>query len=222
MSKFRNRWDAGRRLGRALSAYAGRDCLVLALPRGGVPVGYEVATALGAPLDVWIVRKVRVPWQRELGMGAVAEGGFVHLNEDVIDSVGLSREDVERAVEDTKREVTARIERYRGKHTSPTLRDKTVILLDDGIATGGTMHAALLAIRAARPDKIVLAVPVAAPDALASITSLVDDVVCLHMPKNLYSVGLWYADFAQVSDEEVVELLRRAQSERDAAHAVAP
>ncbi len=220
MSRFHDRRQAGQRLGKRLAAYAGKNTLVLGLPRGGVPVAYEVAKAIGARLDVWVVRKVGVPWQRELGIGAVAEGGFVHLNRDVVDAVGLSPDDVARAIDETRLEVAARVHRFRGDHSSPRLTGETVIVVDDGIATGGTMHAALLAVRAGGARHVVLAVPVAAYESVEQMRPLVDEVVCLLTPSEFHSVGAWYADFAQVSDEEVLALLKQAQAEREVSHVV--
>jgi putative phosphoribosyl transferase len=212
--RFRDREDAGRQLGSALRRYAAEAPIVLALPRGGVPVGYEVACALGAPLDVWVVRKVGVPWHEELGAGAVAEGGYVHISPKVVSAARLSQEELDAMIETKRAEVEARVRRFRGQRPAPVLRDRTVIVVDDGIATGGTVRAALRAVKAAGPKKVVLAVPVASADIVESLANEVDRVVCLLTPADLYAIGLWYEDFGQVSDHEVVELLRRAR-ERD-------
>jgi len=210
---FRDRADAGRRLAAELRPYAADDSIVLALPRGGVPVGYEVARALNAPLDVWVVRKIGVPWHPELGVGAVAEGGDVYLTREVMAHVGLSDADLSAAIESKRGEVEARVRRYRGDRPTPELRDRTVILVDDGIATGGTIRAAIRAIRARAPRKIILAVPVASPDILEALAPEVDRTVCLLEPRDLFAIGLWYRNFTQVSDDEVVALLDRARKE---------
>jgi len=213
---FRDRGDAGRRLAEALEPLRDSDPFVLALPRGGVPVGFEIAQALGAPFDVWLVRKVGVPWHPELGLGAVAEGGFVHLNRMVLDHVGLSRDHLEHAIEEKQNEVEERVHLFRGHRPPPDLRGRTVILVDDGVATGGTVRAAVQSIREHAPASVVLAVPVAAPDALEALTPEVDEIVCLHTPPALYALGVWYVDFSPVSDDRVVQLLGRARTPRQA------
>ncbi|SRR5690606_22399664 len=216
MNGFRNREDAGRRLAAELRAYAAERPVVLALPRGGVPVGYEVARALAAELDVWIVRKLGVPWYPELGVGAVAEGGYIHLTDAVLRRIGLSEDQLARLIDTKQREVKERVRRFRGERPGPRLRDRTVILVDDGIATGGTVRAAIHSIRAQAPKRLVLAIPVAAPDTVAALSAEVDRVVCLLTPIDLSAIGLWYQDFRQLSDDEVVEILERARSEREA------
>jgi predicted phosphoribosyltransferase len=217
MTRFRDRTEAGRRLAAALRSYATENPIVLALPRGGVPVGYEVAHALHAPLDVVVVRKLGVPWHPELGVGAVAEGGFTYLNEDVLRHVGLSQSELDELVRVKQREVEARVSLFRGGRAKPRLRDRTVLLVDDGIATGGTVQVAIRAVRAESPAAIVLAVPVAAPDAVRELGAQVQRVVCLETPPELYAIGVWYDDFAQVPEEEVVRLLERARQEHDGA-----
>jgi putative phosphoribosyl transferase len=214
IKRFRDREEAGRELGAALRALAGEDPVVLALPRGGAPVALEVARALSAPLDVWIVRKIGVPWHPELGMGAVAEGNYVHLTRDVIGYVGISDDELEKATEQKRREVEERVRKFRAGRPPPELRDRTVIVVDDGIATGGTVRAAIGSIRAHRPKAIVLAVPVAAPDTVKALEAEVDRLVCLATPRDLHAIGLWYEDFGQVSDDEVVRILARAREER--------
>lgn len=211
--RFRDRVDAGHQLAAMLQTYAPEAPIVLALPRGGVPVGYEVARALAAPLDVWVVRKVGVPWYPELGVGAVAEGGYIHLSPEIVAEAGLTKAELDAVVQEKRAEVEARVRRFRGERPVPVLRDRTVILVDDGIATGGTVRAALRAIKAAKPKKLVLAVPVASPDIIESLALEVDHVVCLLAPENLYAIGFWYEDFRQVSDDEVAELLRRSREE---------
>ncbi len=213
-ARFQDRAEAGRRLAAALEVHAGEQPIVLGLPRGGVPVAYEVARALGAPLDVWVVRKVGVPWQPELGVGAVAEGDAVYLSEDMLAQLALPRAALADAVAVKRREVAERVRRFRGDRPAPTVRGQTVLLVDDGIATGGTVRAAILALRALAPRRLVLAVPVAAAQAVAELAPLVDRVVALLTPADLQAIGLWYEDFTQVSDDEVVELLERARRER--------
>jgi putative phosphoribosyl transferase len=220
MNGFRDRQDAGRRLAAELRSYATEHPIVLALPRGGVPVGYEIARALRAPLDVWVVRKVGVPWHPELGVGALAEGGYVHLNQDILGHIGLSKDELAEAIERKQREVEQRVQRFRGDHPRPVLRDRTIIVVDDGIATGGTVRAAIHSIRAQEPKAIVLAVPVAAPQTIQVIEPEVDRVVCLKTPADLYAIGLWYVDFTQVSDDEVLHFLERARQEQAASNEV--
>lgn len=212
--RFRDRQDAGRRLAAELRDYASEHPIVLALPRGGVPVGLEIARELSAPLDVWIVRKIGAPWHPELGMGAVAEGGHVHLSQEILDYVGLSSHTLSKAIEAKRHEVEERVRMLRGDRPRAVLRDRTVIIVDDGIATGGTVRAVIESIRAEGPKKIVLAVPVAAPDVLRTLAAEVDQVVCLLSPVDLYGIGLWYDDFAQLSDDEIVRQLDRAHREQ--------
>lgn len=214
---FSDRRDAGRRLARALERYAGRpDVIVLALPRGGVPVGYEVARALGAPLDVFLVRKLGVPGQEELAMGAIASGGGRALNRYVLDSLGIPDRVVE-SVTAMEREELARRERvFRGSRPPPGIGGRTVILVDDGLATGSTMRAAIEAVRARGPTRLVVAVPVAAGETCAELADAVDDMICLATPEPFQAVGLWYEDFTQTGDDEVRALLARAAEPREA------
>lgn len=213
MVRFRNREEAGRRLAAELWDYAHRRPLILALPRGGVPVAYEIAHALLAPLDVWVVRKIGVPWHPELGIGAVAEGGYVHLSEDIMRRTGLSEEEILSATNKARRELEERVRQFRGPHPRPTLEGRTVMLVDDGVATGGTVRAAVRSVREQNPAEIVLAIPVAPPEVLSSLSQEVDRTVCLHTPSQLYAVGQWYQDFGQVPDQEVVHLLKQARKE---------
>lgn len=209
---FRDRPEAGRRLARELSRYAGRsDVIVLALPRGGVPVAYEVARALAAPLDVLVVRKLGLPQHEELAMGAIASGGARLLSEDVIRVYGVSRDDIERVTATESRELTRRERQYRGDRPFPDVTGKTVVLVDDGLATGSSMRVAVKALRQEKPKAIVVAVPVAAPETCEALRDVSDDVVCAVTPEPFYAVGLWYEDFSQTSDEEVHDLLDRAR-----------
>jgi putative phosphoribosyl transferase len=217
MDGFRDRRDAGSRLAGLLRTFAADHPIVLGLARGGIPVAHEVARALQAPLDVWVVRKVGVPWHPELGIGAVAEGGFSYINPDVLQGVGLTRDQIEGIVQVKQREVEERVSSFRSGRPPPLLRDRTVILVDDGIATGGTVRAAIRSIRAQGPRAIVLAVPVAAPDTLAELAAEVDRIVCLAKPDHLGAIGFWYADFTQVSDDDVLRVLEDAQRELERA-----
>lgn len=217
--RFRDRAEAGRRLARELVGYAGRtDLIVLALPRGGVPVGFEVARALGAPLDVFVVRKLGLPHHEELAMGAIASGGARLLSDDVIEAYGITADEIERVSASELRELARRESQYRGDRRFPDLGGRTVILVDDGLATGSSMRVAVQALRQKRPAGIVVAVPVAAVETCEAFRDLVEDIVCAETPEPFYAVGLWYEDFSQTTDEEVHELLARA---RTAPHASA-
>jgi predicted phosphoribosyltransferase len=210
-TRYRDRAEAGRFLAELLSDYAGSDnVIVLALPRGGVPVGYEVAKALGAPLDVFVVRKLGVPGHEELAMGAIATGGLVVLDQGLVRALGISPAEIERTIAVELRELERREAAYRDGREPPQLEGKTVILVDDGLATGSTMRAAALAVREARPARIVVAVPVAAAETCDEFRDVVDDIVCGLTPKPFRAVGLWYDDFSQTRDEEVRELLAQA------------
>ena len=215
---FRDRTDAGRKLAARLKKYAGRtDVLVLALPRGGVPVAYEVAKELGAPLDVFLVRKLGVPGQEELAMGAIASGGVRVLNEDVISYLGIPGEVIDIVAADERTELERRERAYRNGRPPPDVNGRVVILIDDGLATGSTMRAAAAALRAQKPARIVVAVPVAAPETCEQFKSEVDEVICAVTPQPFRGVGLWYRDFSQTTDEEVRELLARANPQRQRA-----
>ena len=210
MEPFENRVEAGRHLAASLSDYRNRtDVIVLALPRGGVPVGLEVARALHAPLDLLLVRKLGVPGHEELAMGAITGRARV-LNEDVIRSCGISEEDLERETRAERAELERRAARYRGEKPWPELADRCVILVDDGIATGATMAAAAQAVRAERPAELVIAVPVAPPSALARFAQLADRIECPLRPASFWAIGAWYRDFSQLSDEQVLALMREA------------
>ena len=213
-SRFRDRADAGRYLGEALSEYARRDdVVVLALPRGGVPVGFEVARALEAPLDVFVVRKLGVPGHEELAFGAVASGGARILNRDVIRHIGLSSDVIDAVSERERAELARRELLYRGDRPKRRLAGKAVIVVDDGLATGASMRAAVAAVRAQRPARIVVAVPTAALDTCAALSAEVDELVSPLRPANFYAVSLWYDNFEQVSDDEVRRLLEKAKGE---------
>ena len=207
---FRDRRDAGRLLAEKLAAYANRpDALVLALPRGGVPVAYEVARALGAPLDVFVVRKLGVPGYEELAMGAVATGGVRVLNDQLVERLGIPEQMIDAVAARELQELARRERRYRGGRPPPDVRGRTVILVDDGLATGATMHAAIEALRQQKPTRIVVAVPTASPETCEEMKTKADDVICAITPAPFQAVGRWYQDFSQTTDEEVEALLSR-------------
>ncbi len=210
MALFRDRSEAGGKLAERLANY-GPDTLVLALPRGGVPVAFEVAKALGAPLDVLVVRKLGAPGHEELAMGAIASGGVRVLNHDVVRSLRVSEHEIAAAVEREENELSRRERLYRGERLYPKVEGRSVILIDDGVATGATMRAAILALRQQNPKRIVAAVPVGAPDTCELLRREADEVVCVATPEPFYGVGRWYTMFPQTSDEEVRELLSRAR-----------
>lgn len=216
IERFRDRRDAGKRLAEELHRYANRpDVMVLALPRGGVPVGFEVATALDSPLDVFVVRKLGLPWHEELAMGALARGGVRILDEDLIRAAGVSEEEVQRVTATEQRELERRERQYRGARPFPNLTGKTVILVDDGLATGYTMRAAVAALRQEGPARVIVAVPVAARETCAAFRDIADDIVCAVTPEPFHAVGLWYDDFSQTTDDEVRDLLDRSRSARE-------
>jgi predicted phosphoribosyltransferase len=208
--RFNDRKEAGRMLAEALKRHAFReDLLVLALPRGGVPVAFEVACALGAPLDVLVVRKLGVPGHEEYAMGAIASGVQV-LSEEVVQSLGLTERAVAAVVEKEQAELARREQLYRAGKPPLAVGGREVILVDDGLATGSTMEAAIRALRVLGPKRLVVAVPVAPPDTCARLRPLVDELVSVLMPEPFHAVGLWYRDFPQTADDEVRELLARA------------
>jgi predicted phosphoribosyltransferase len=212
--RFRDRAHAGRALGERLhDRYAGTaDVLVLGLPRGGVPVAFEVARVLEAPLDVFVVRKLGVPGHEELAMGAIASGGTRVLNESVVGALGLGEQEIARAAAVERDELGRRERAYRGGRGPVEAMGRTVILVDDGLATGSTMRAAALAVRAQSPERVVVAVPVAARETCDELRVDVDEVVCLLTPAPFYAVGAWYEDFAPTPDDEVRRLLAAADS----------
>jgi putative phosphoribosyl transferase len=210
-TRFRDRKDAGRALADRLSDYIDQpDVRVLALPRGGVPVGYEVARALHAPLDIFLVRKLGVPGHEELAMGAIASGGVRILNEEVVRMTGVTQAQIAAVAADEQKELERRGREYRGGHPAPDVQGRTVILVDDGLATGSTMRAAAAALKEQGPERLVVAVPVAARETCEAFQAEVDEVVCAMTPEPFHAVGLWYEDFSQTTDGEVRELLERS------------
>jgi putative phosphoribosyl transferase len=208
MDRFRDRRHAGRLLAALLKHYKQRpDLLVLALPRGGVPVGYEIAQALHAPLDVLIVRKLGVPGHEELAMGAIASGGVRVLHTSVIQMIGISEAVIDNVAQEEEQEIMRREEVYRGHRPLPQIQDRIVVLVDDGLATGSTMRAAIAAVRQQRPKQVIVAVPVASPDTCEELHAEADEVYCALTPALFFGVGQWYESFPQMSDEEVRELL---------------
>jgi putative phosphoribosyl transferase len=212
---FKNRADAGSRLARKLGAYAAEAPVVVALPRGGVPVGYEIARALGAPLDIIVVRKIGAPGQHELGIGALVDGDHPEtvLNEELLRLIDVSRDYLDREIKLELKEIRRRETVYRKGHPAIDLSGRTVLVVDDGIATGGSIRAALRGIRRRGARKIVLAVPVAAADTLRSLRDESDEIECLESPESFGAIGEFYRDFTQTSDQEVIGLLDRARGQ---------
>jgi len=218
---FRDRREAGRLLAAKLTAYANRpDVIVLALPRGGVPVAYEVARALNAPLDIFLVRKLGVPGYEELAMGAIATGGIRVLNDQLVGGLRIPDYVVDEVAASEQQELARRERLYRGDRPAPDVRGRTVILVDDGLATGATMLAAVKALRQQQPARIVVAVPTAAPETCEQLRAEVDDIICAITPEPFHAVGLWYEDFSQTTDEEVRDLLARSAEASRAAEGV--
>jgi predicted phosphoribosyltransferase len=215
MRLFADRADAGRQLAAGLTEYGGQEnVIVLALPRGGVPIGFEVAASLSAPLDVYVVRKLGVPGREELAMGAIAGDGTCVVDEQLVESLGVTPEELDAAVARESAEIARRERTYREARPAPELSGKTVIVVDDGLATGATMRAAAIALRRHNPKNLVVAVPVAAPRTCASLAHEVDRVVCAFTPEPFHAVGLYYENFDQIGDEEVRRLLAQAAATR--------
>ena len=211
VERFRDRSEAGRMLAERLSAYAGRpDVLVLALPRGGVPVAFEVARVLQAPLDLFLVRKLGVPGQEELAMGAIASGGVRVVNQEVVEALQIPVSIVDEVAAEEQRELARREAMYRGQRPPPEVHGRTVILIDDGLATGSSMRAAVRALRQQNPARLIVAVPTASRETCAAIAGEVDEIICALTPEPFYAVGLWYENFEQTADEEVRDLLESA------------
>lgn len=212
---FRDRTEAGKYLATKLLSHKDRpDVLVLALPRGGVPVAFEVAEALGVPLDIFLVRKLGVPGHEELAMGAISTGGVRVLNEDVVDYLGIPEHIIDAIADEELKELKRREVAYRGNRAQPDVKGKTVILIDDGLATGSTIRAAAQALRQQQPARIIVAVPVSAPQTCDEYRIGVDEIICAVTPERFFGVGRWYVDFSQTTDEEVRDLLERARGEK--------
>jgi predicted phosphoribosyltransferase len=215
---FADRAEAGKRLAEALAGYAGRtDVLVLALPRGGVPVAYEVAQTLAVPMDLWLVRKLGVPGQEELAMGAIAGNDTCVLNRDIIDVLNIDRTTIDAVIAKEQAELERRNRLYRQGRPSPNIEGKAIIIIDDGLATGATMRAAIASLRQAGAARIIAAVPVGAASTCGKIEQEADELVCLYTPEPFYGVGQWYSNFSQTSDENVLALLESAAKSQDGA-----
>ncbi len=220
---FRDRTDAGLSLAKELTAYANRpDVLVLGLPRGGVPVAYEVARALRAPLDIILVRKLGVPGEQELAMGAIASGGVRVLNEDVVRMLGIPAHVIDAVAAKEQRELSRRERLYRGDHPAPVIQGKTVILVDDGIATGATVRAAIALVRQQQPAAVVVATPVAPASTCAELRPTVDALICVLTPEDFLAIGFWYESFPQTTDDEIRLLLSYAWRDHTASGRPAP
>lgn len=204
---FADRRQAGRELARLLPPLESADTVVLALPRGGVPVAYEIAHAIGAPLEVFLVRKLGTPGHEELAMGAIASGGIRVLNDDVVHGLGIRPDQIDVVARREQEELTRREAVYRSGRPLPELKGRTVILVDDGLATGSTMKAAVHAVKQQQPARVIVAVPVGAPETCRALAAIADQVICARTPLSFSAVGQWYRDFTQTTDAEVLELL---------------
>ena len=215
---FRDRFEAGKLLATRLTQYSDRtDVHVFALPRGGLPVAFEIAQAIHAPLDIFLVRKLGVPGHEELAMGAIATGNVRLLQTDIVEAFGISSQMIDAATDEGLQELGRRERAYRGS-PAPVVRGKTIILVDDGLATGSTMRVAVAALKEKQPKRMIVAVPVAAPEACNELKDEVDEIICLETPPSFSAVGLWYDDFSQVTDREVRELLARADRSHSSGH----
>lgn len=213
MEKYLNRKEAGQILATKLGVYQNQEnTIVLALPRGGVPVAFEIATALNLPLDLYIVRKLGVPWHSELAMGAIGSGDVIFFNEALLEGLSLSQKDIDKVIDEERKELKRRELMYRGNKPFPNLKDKTVIVVDDGIATGATLRVVIKALSQQHLKKLLIAVPVAAASTCKEIKAMVDDIICPLTPSDFYAVGLWYEIFDQTTDEEVFHLLNQANT----------
>lgn len=212
---FKDRREAGKQLAKELEDYREDNPLILALPRGGVETGYEVAEALDAELDVVVVRKLGAPSNPEFGFGAIGAGNTRVVNEQTVKRLGLSEEEIERVAEKERKELNRRLEKYRGNRELPDIEERTVIIVDDGMATGGTAMAAVQTTRAQNPAKLILAVPVSPPDSADKLRDEVDELICLKTPSAFMAVGQWYSRFGQTTDDQVIELLHKAREERE-------
>jgi predicted phosphoribosyltransferase len=210
---FHDRIDAGQQLARKLEHLQGQDAIVLALPRGGVPIGVEVAKHLHVPLDVFVARKLGAPGNPEFGVGAIAEGGIIVIDKQSLSFLGLAPQDLEDTIVRESAEVERRLALYRGNRHNLQVENKVIILVDDGLATGVTALAAIRALRLAKPKKLILAVPVCAEDTAKNLRSEVDELICLHPLKDFTAVGIWYENFEQLTDQEVMDILARAHRE---------
>lgn len=209
---FENRQEAGKRLAIELAQYGSVSSIILALPRGGIPIGLEIAKILHAPLEVFVARKIGAPYNPEFGIGAIAEGNVRMLDEPTVKFLRITKEELEAAVSREKEELKRRVALYRNNKPLPSLKDRVVILVDDGLATGVTARAAIAGIKKRKPKKIIFASPVCAYDTAQELGHLVDSVICVTTPVDLIAIGSWYRSFEQVSDEEVVELLKQSKT----------
>lgn len=207
--RFADRIEAGKQLAQVLKGYKTENMMILALPRGGVPIGYELALELDVPLDVLIVRKLGTPGHEELAMGAIGPGGVVVMNHEVVNMMHISSSQIDQVLADEQTELRRRLRHFRGTRPFPDISGRTVVIVDDGLATGSTAMAAVQAVRAMKPAQVILAIPVCAKDSADRLRPMVDDLLCLQMPADFMAVGYWYNDFRQTTDAEVIDLLVR-------------